>query len=291
MSITDRIKPVHALPRVLTALIYGRSGTGKTTFAASYPKPALVIDIREKGTDSISNIEGVDVVSVENWSEVEEVYWYLKSGEGTKYKSVILDQISSLQDLAMEHAMAEEGRDVMSQRLWGVVSGLMKTWLLNYRDLQDNDMNVAFIAHDRVSKGGDSDEDDDSIDPQVGARLMPSVAGTLNGAVKVIGYTFVREVFLEEDDKARQVEYCMRLAPHPYYTTKMRNPLGTTIPEYIVNPTYQRIVDLMVSGEVKPVRKTLNPKPEETKPAPAEEATAEATGTKAPVKRTLNKEK
>ena len=184
----------------------------------------------------------------------------------------------------MEHAMAEEGRDVMSQRLWGVVSGLMKTWLLNYRDLQDKGINVAFIAHDRTSKG-DGDDEDDALDPQVGARLMPSVAGTLNGAVKVIGYTFVREVYLEDsEEKARKVEYCMRLAPHPYYTTKMRNPLGTSIPEYIVDPTYQRIVDLMVSGEVKPVRKTITP------PAPAEAAAAEATETKAPVKRTLKKE-
>lgn len=284
MSIIEKIQPVHALPRVLTALIYGRSGTGKTTFTASFPKPALLIDIREKGTDSISNVEGIDVVSVDNWADLEEVYWYLNS-EGSKYKSVILDQISSMQDLAMEHAMAEEGRDVMSQRLWGVVSGLMKTWLLNYRDLQDKGINVAFIAHDRTSKG-DGDDEDDALDPQVGARLMPSVAGTLNGAVKVIGYTFVREVYLEDsEEKARKVEYCMRLAPHPYYTTKMRNPLGTSIPEYIVDPTYQRIVDLMVSGEVKPVRKTITP------PAPAEEATAGATETKAPVKRTLNKEK
>ena len=283
MSIIEKIQPVHALPRVLTALIYGRSGTGKTTFTASFPKPALLIDIREKGTDSISNVEGIDVVSVDNWADLEEVYWYLNS-EGSKYKSVILDQISSMQDLAMEHAMAEEGRDVMSQRLWGVVSGLMKTWLLNYRDLQDKGINVAFIAHDRTSKG-DGDDEDDALDPQVGARLMPSVAGTLNGAVKVIGYTFVREVYLEDsEEKARKVEYCMRLAPHPYYTTKMRNPLGTSIPEYIVDPTYQRIVDLMVSGEVKPVRKTITP------PAPAEEATAGATETKAPVKRTLKKE-
>lgn len=286
MSVIEKIQPVHTLPRVLSSLIYGRSGTGKTTFSASYPKPALLIDIREKGTDSIANVEGIDVVSINSWSDLEEIYWYLKDGEGsTKYKSVLLDQVSSMQDLAMEHAMAEEGREVMSQRLWGVVSGMMKTWLINYRDLTDQGINVCFIAHDRASKGEGSDEDD-TIDPQVGARLMPSVAGTLNGAVKVIGYTFVREVFLEDgEDKSRRVEYCMRLAPHPYYTTKMRNPLGTSIPEYIVDPTYQKIADLMVSGEVKPVRKIIEPKP-----APAETAAAEATETKAPVKRVIKKE-
>ena len=153
----------------------------------------------------------------------------------------------------MNHAMAEEGKDVMSQRLWGVVSGLMKTWLLNFRDLVDSDINVLFIAHDRVNKGEEGSEDD-GFDPQVGARLMPSVAGMLNGAVKVIGQTYVQEVFLE--DKTRKVEYRMRIGPHAFYTTKMRNPLGTSIPDYVVNATYNGIVSLMAQGEVKPVRRS-----------------------------------
>ena len=253
MSITDRITSVKALPKVLSMLVYGRSGTGKTTFAGSFPTPALLIDIQEKGTDSIANLDGIDVISIEKWSDLEEVFWYLKKEK--KYKSVLLDQISSMQDLAMSHAMAEEGKEVMSQRLWGVVSGLMKTWLLNYRDLVDEGINVLFIAHDRASKG-ESGEDDDTIDPQVGARLMPSVAGTLNGMVKAIGNTYVREVFLE--DKTRKVEYCMRIGPHAYYTTKLRNPLGTSIPESIVDPSYAKIMELMLEGEKKPVRKTIS---------------------------------
>lgn len=256
MGIEDRIQAVKALPRVLSMLVYGRSGTGKTTFGGSFPGPALIIDIREKGTDSVVNIEGLDVIQVELWSELEEVFWYVKNSK--KYKSVILDQISSMQDLAMTHAMAEEGKEVMSQRLWGVTSGLMKTWLLNYRDLTEDGINVLFLAHDRASKG-ESGEDDDVIDPQVGARLMPSVAGMLNGAVKAIGNTFVKEVFLE--DKSRKVEYCMRLGPHAYYTTKLRNPMGTECPEFIIDPTYSKLMELMAEGVKRPVRKTI------TKPA------------------------
>lgn len=252
MSIIDKITPVKSLPKVLSMLVYGRSGTGKTTFAGSFPTPALLIDVREKGTDSIANLDGVDVVQVEHWTDLEEIFWFLKKEK--KYKSVIIDQVSSMQDMAMVHAMAEEGKDVMSQRLWGVVSGLMKTWLLNYRDLVDEGINVLFIAHDRTNKG-DGESEDDTIDPQVGARLMPSVAGMLNGAVKVIGQTFVRELWLE--DKSRKVEYCLRIGPHAYYTTKIRNPIGTTIPEYVVDATYDKISQLMSQGEVKPVRRTI----------------------------------
>ena len=274
-GILSRIAPVHSLPKVISALIYGRSGTGKTTMGASFPTPCLFIDIREKGTDSISNFPGIDVVSVEKWNDLEELFWYLKDSD--KYKSVVLDQVSSMQDLAMEQAMEDEGKEVMSQRLWGVVGGMMKTWLLNYRDLTDKGINVGFIAHDRATKGEGADEDE-TIDPSIGPRLMPSVAGLLNGAVKIIGNTFVREVFFGED-KVRSIEYCLRLAPHPYYTTKMRNPLGTTVPEFIVDPTHAKLLQLMAEGEVKPVRRVVEPKPVEES-AKAEEPKV------APIKRT-----
>ena len=128
MGIEDRIQAVKSLPKVLSMLVYGRSGTGKTTFGGSFPTPALIIDVKEKGTDSVVNIDGLEVIQIENWEELEEVFWYVKNNP--KYKSVIIDQVSSMQDLAMTHAMAEENKEVMSQRLWGVVSGLMKTWLL-----------------------------------------------------------------------------------------------------------------------------------------------------------------
>ena len=242
MSIADKISPVKLLPKVMAMLVYGRSGTGKTTFAATFPKPALLIDVREKGTDSVSNVEGLDIIQVDTWAEFEEVYWYLKQEK--KYKSVIIDQVSQLQDVCVEGVMKEEGKGAMSQRTWGTASGLLKTWLLNYRDLIDDGINVCFLAHDRTT---DSDADsEDQIDPSVGPRLMPSVAGTLNGSVKAIGCTYIREVLLEGE--VRKVEYGMRLGPHSTYITKLRVPQGGTVPESIFNPSYDRMMKLM-SGE------------------------------------------
>jgi phage nucleotide-binding protein len=251
-AISEKIKSVKLLPKVMAMLVYGRSGTGKTTFSATFPKPALLIDIREKGTDSVSNVEGLDVIQVDTWEEFEEVYWYVKQDK--KYKSVIIDQVSQLQDLCMEGVLKAEGKDVMSQRLWGSISGLMKTWLLNYRDLIDDGINICFLAHDRTT---DSDSDsEDQIDPSVGPRLMPSVAGTLNGSVKAIGCTYIRESLLEGE--TRKVEYGMRLGPHAYYTTKLRVPPGFNVPESVFNPTYDRIMKLM-SGEVsKPAIKKVS---------------------------------
>lgn len=240
---------VEQLPQVLAVLAYGRSGTGKTTLASTFPKPILLLDIREKGTDSVANVKNLRVGSITQWSEFEEVYWYLSKGDHP-YKTVVIDQISQLQDLAINHAMKEDGKDPekdsISKRNWGQAAGLMKTWLLNYRDLIDNGIHVVFLAHDRVSSGDDDGSGEDQIDPVVGARVMPSVGSFLNGAVKIIGNTFIQETFqIVNKRRVRSVEYGMRIGPHAYFTTKTRSPVGIAAPDVIVDPSYDKLVAVM----------------------------------------------
>ena len=253
-GVLAKIQAVKLLPKILSMLVYGKSGTGKTTFAGSWPKPILVLDVNERGTDPLTGHDGIDRVPVESWQDLEDLYWHIKS-QGY-YKTVVIDQVSSMQDLACAQAMLDKGKEQMSQQLWGIAGNYMKTWLVNYRNLTDDDINVLFIAHDRTSKGGDESEDD-QIDPSVGPRLMPSVASLLCGAVKVIANTFIREVY--DEDKNRKVEFCQRMAPHPYFITKMRNPLGTTLPDHVVDATYDMVMSLMSSGQQsKIVRRKVN---------------------------------
>ena len=238
------ITPVEQLPEILAMLAWGRSGTGKTTFASTFPKPMLVLDVREKGTDSISNVKGVRVGSIEQWGQIEEVYWYLKKGNHD-YKTVIIDQITTLQDLAMDQARRNIGETRDPRRHFGEAGQLMKTWLLNYRDLIEEGINVLFIAHDRVSKAEEG-SGDDQLEPEVGPRVMPSVAGFLNGSVKVIGNTYIRERFeIVNKRKVRHVEYGMRIGPHAYYTTKVRSPVGIAAPDTVVDPTFDKILAVM----------------------------------------------
>jgi hypothetical protein len=75
---------------------------------------------------------------------------------------------------------------------------------------------------------------------------MPSVASFLNGAVKIIGNTYIRERHeIKDKRKVRSVEYGMRLGPHAYYTTKVRSPVGVAVPDAIVDPTYEKLLAIM----------------------------------------------
>lgn len=49
----------------------------------------------------------------------------------------------------------------------------------------------------------------------------------------------------------RSVVYCMRIGPHAYYETKIRQPKGSFTPDIIENPDYNVMVSLM-KGELQP---------------------------------------
>lgn len=262
-DVIKRIKPVETLPFNLSMITYGRSGTGKTTFAASFPKPALLLNIKEDGTDSISDMKGVDIIRITTWDEFEQVYWFLKTGKH-QYKTVIMDAVTQLQDLAINKIKGDKDEeDVLSQRLWGQVSNLMRKWLIDYRDLINHHKIEAinFICHDRVNESEDGGGG--QLDPEVGPRLMPSVSSYLCGSVKVIGYTFIKEVKSKDPTKRGEdtnVEYRMRLGPNPYYVTKVRRPKTGFTPESILNPHYDQIIEVMKGNYKKPVpsKKSIN---------------------------------
>jgi phage nucleotide-binding protein len=265
VGIAAKIKPVAHMENNLTMLVYGRSGTGKTEFASTFPTPALLIDINERGTETISQKSDIDVLQVETWDDVTDAYWYLK--EGTHYKTIILDQITAMQDFGMSKIRDESNKktdELFTKKNWGQLSGLLKNTISDFRDL-GSQYNVVFIAHERAFDTGD--EDEDSLEPSVGARVMPSVGSFLNGAVDAIGCTFISEEFVREKgsaSKERHVRYSMRIGPHAFYATKVRRPVTAgPLPESIENATYQKIKALTQGKSIskpaetkKKVRKT-----------------------------------
>ena len=249
-SIANRIQPVAELDDNLIMLVYGRADSGKTEFASTWPAPVLFLGFNEKGTATIKNKPDVDILELQDWSDFEEIYWHLK--DGTDYKSIILDQITSLQGFGVDQIRKKTKKkpsDLFNKKDWGQLSGQMKTWMENYRNLSDQ-YNVCFLAHERTYNVSSNEEDEGVIDPYIGAAIMPSINTFTTGAVQAIGNTYVREEW-EDDPKnkgeeIRKVEFCMRTGPSAYYFTKIRRPVDAgPVPEYIVNPTYQKVKKLM----------------------------------------------
>jgi hypothetical protein len=247
-GIEGRIIPVSEVVTKQSALFYGRSGTGKTTLACTFPKPLLLVDINDRGTDSVSNVEGVDVIQAVNWDDLEQIYWYLQ--RGSKYKTVVLDTITQMQIFGITKIKLESKGDLdatMSRPMWGEVSGLMKNLLVMFRELP---LTFVMTAQDRVNVS--DDEEDiykDELDPEVGPAVMPSIASLVNPSVNILGNTYIKEVVKQKEGKLlRRMEWRLRLGPHPYYITKIRSNKEIIIPSSIKDPTYKKI-KIILKGE------------------------------------------
>lgn len=232
----------------IKVVLYGKPGTGKTTLASTFPKPALLLDISEMGYVGVKRTKGLDIIRVKSVEEMEIIYWHLKENRDG-FKTVIIDTVSGLQDLVLEKQRIDKKSKVdkdrygewgtLTKKDWGEISSKLKSILLDFRDL---DMNVIFISHERVFN---VEEDDlaEGIEPSVGPRIMPSVASTLNAAVDVIANTFIREK-VDKEKKTSTMQYCLRVGPHSYYITKIRRPLGCQSEDILVDASYEDLIEL-----------------------------------------------
>lgn len=251
------IKPVGEVKNSRSWAIYGRSGAGKTTFASTFPKPILFLDIKDRGTDSIADVPKVDVMAVETWDDIEDVYWYLKENPN-KYKTVVFDTVSQLQQLCTLHVLANNKKassragdwGSMTRREWGDASAMMKEKITSFRDLP---FDTVFIAQEKTSVEDDADTDETLLVPEVGPAVMKSVAGHLNASVSIIGHSFIRLHRTKREVRGKKVtkeetRFCLRIGPNPIYTTKIRKPKSVEPPAYIEDPTYDDVVDI-IEGE------------------------------------------
>jgi AAA domain len=262
-GIKDLLKTSSEYSR--SSVLYGRSGTGKTTLASTWPKPMLYLDVRDRGIDSISDVEDIDLKEIESFEELEDtLFWLIRHPKS--YSTVVVDTVSQLQELLVEEvgqrrrkkksSTAKRAGDwgTLRQQDWGEIAARLKSVIIDFRNLP---MEVVFIAQDRMFKGTDEDDDDsdaEAISPEVGPQLMPSVAKVLNAAVPVIGNTFIRMHWEKKESSKGKItrvpvkDYCLRVGPSSTYVTKIRKPKRVTAPEFIVDPSYEDILEI-IEGE------------------------------------------
>ena len=251
-----------ALSKGVKVLVYGRSGTGKTTFWASFPGRILTLlcsggkqpgELRSINTPE--NRKKIDARVIRNTDQLRGM---LETAD--QYATVVLDHASGLQDLTLKEILGLDELPV--QKSWGMAgqqqygqSSLMVKELL--RSLLSLPQNVVIVGQERTFGGGDEAGTSDIIMPTVGAALTPSVVGWLNPACDYVVQTYLRprmvtattkvgEKQIVTSTRGKGVEYCLRTEPHDVFTTKFRVPRGgKPLPECIVDPSYDKMMKLV----------------------------------------------
>ncbi len=265
-NVVDRIKPIgFDRSSGIKIVLYGRSGTGKTTLWATFPKPILAIVCsggRNPGElrsiDTAEYRKTIKQVAIENSGEIKELVDF--QNETDEFATVVLDHGTGLQDrtlaevLGIDELPAQASWGMARQQDWGQCALQMKEM---FRAIISLECNIVIVAQE---KEFNVDSDSDLLTPYVGSALMPSVAGWLNPAADYVCQTFVRqktrEVRVKMNGKETtttqkvkgQVEYCLRTGPSDVYTTKFRVPRGTVLPEIIVDPSFDKIKALLHGG-------------------------------------------
>lgn len=266
-SVIDRIGPISFDETDgIKMLVYGASGSGKTTFAATFPAPLLwIICSGSKKPGELRSIntpehrKRIQQVVIQESQEIREVYEHVN--ETGKYNTVVLDHASGLQDLILKELLGLEELPV--QKTWGMASQqqygtcAMKCKEM-FRALLSLKGHVLMIAQERDFRGAEGDGE--ALAPTVGAALMPSLTGWLAPACDYVCQTMKKprmvksvtkladgkEIVMEQRGKG--VEYCLRTGPHEIYQTKFRMPKGSPLPEYVVDPSWTKI-EALIKGK------------------------------------------
>jgi hypothetical protein len=265
-SVLDRIQPIGFDSEGIKINIYGRSGTGKTTFWSTFPRPilALICSGLDKpgelrSIDTPENREEIDHVVIHTSSEIGEVAGHYR--DVGKWATLVLDHASGLQDIITRELLNLNEIPVQltwgmaTQSQWGQIGIQVKERLRTLLNLQGN---VVIVAQERDFN---VDGDSEVLLPYVASALMPSIVGWLNPAVDYICQTFIRNETVEKRGakiagvattskiKTGKIEYGLRVKPDDVYTIKFRMPKGWTFqPEVLIDPSFDKVMKI-IKGE------------------------------------------
>lgn len=244
------ILPVSEVKDRLLMLVYGMGGQGKTTFGASSGLKTLIIDFNEKGSISVKRQPNVYVYKVQYWTELNDIYWYLKNGNHD-FQVVVLDTVSSMALIGMKWVLGDDAsrdanRDPLmpDKRSWGKLGEVLKTSFINWCNL---DMHVIFTAHERTTVF--DDEDEGTSITITHPALSPAPRDALISWVHVVGRIYKRKVSKKIKGKSKKVtEFRMLVGDNEKYVTKLRqDPTSEVlVPDIVRNPTLKYFMDTIL---------------------------------------------
>lgn len=143
-----KYKPVTANSRIQTWVIYGASGVGKTTLAATAPKP-LIADTNQ-GLLSIADMRGLEHVRSVDVKKIQHLNLIYDRMTGTdrkrdwskRFKSLVFDHFDDVQGIILDElgdiALEKDDRreiDQIEQREWGILRNKLTRYLRKFKQV------------------------------------------------------------------------------------------------------------------------------------------------------------
>lgn len=256
----------------LKVLLYGKSGTGKTTLAATFSDDGPMLWVIFSGGKRPGELRSINTaeyrkrinqIAIQDMDELPIVLDHLHSSD--KYKGVCLDHVSGLQDKVLATILGLESGEMPEQKSWGIASQQqygqctaqckehLKA-LLSFRG------HVIILGQERTFNADEERSDSEILQPFVSVALTPALAGWLPPSCDYVCQTYLRNKTEPRTSKIGQkeiitqvktseVEYMLRTYPHESYASKFRitKDRRKNLPQAISDPSYAKIKKL-ISG-------------------------------------------
>ena len=197
----------------LKVLGYGESGSGKTLFGSTFPRPSYYFDT----DDGMLSLKGLEDIEYDTYEDIDlsnpkgAVAVEAKLKELHKecpYKAVVFDSITTLADLAMNRILHLNGRasGVPQQQDWLQQMTWLKNLILRGKALP---CHVYFTAHEQIIQ--------DEATMQV--KCLPLITGKLAGKLPL----YFDEVYhMETTIKDKETVYRLLTKNNGKYLAKSR---------------------------------------------------------------------
>jgi hypothetical protein len=272
-SILARAVPVEQIDTdFIKFVLYGQNRVGKTTLACQFPKPLLLVSFEPSqsgGATSVKKVQGVTYIRITTTEDALRLADELKSD--TTFKSHVLDTATSYQDIILQEILKLPA--VPEQLNWGMVSRDQ------YRERSEKTKEALrpFLnlkAHTVICAKERDHNPPDKEKPKIlrgfqaesffASDLGGATVGWLHDACDYIGRLYIdKEVAVrttknrvtgadeqEEYETGRTVRR-LRTMYHPNFAAGFRSCDPESVPEFIDNPTFDRIYQVIQGKKLR----------------------------------------
>ena len=173
-----QIKQFKPSSHKIKAVVYGASGSGKTSFAGTAKN--AVFASAEGGLLSIAS-KSPNYTEIKSLQDLKDFYLYLKSTPHA-FETVIIDSITEINDIIKADIEKKTGKPMQLQD-WGTLSKEIRNIFRSFRDLP---MHVLFIAQETA---------DDKDENGTASKIVPSLNGKASTEIAyfmdVVGYVYI----------------------------------------------------------------------------------------------------
>lgn len=241
MGILSRAKPLSELSQRKLVVVYGKSNTGKTVFSATFPKPMLYLSIGDDGSNPIANVEGIKNIKIETSVELKQVLTELSEAKKQEYQSVVIDTFSLYVNVWTHDNIITKGKR-MTQDAWGNLKTDTEEIIRLAHKLSEN-MWVILTCHEVADAfEGLEEEITPDIRPNVSKGARTYLEGMANYGIHC---TKLSKTVEKNGVEKTLVKYAAHIGANEYYWTKVQVAPDVQVPATIVNPTYEKIMEVV----------------------------------------------